>query len=134
MPMNESYHLPNGNVMIAVWDPCNHFPNIPKRRLLEACGFIPSWVSQLAASEQFTEGATLEKVKAGLHAFYQRGWQTFDGFTMNEDGTLTYAGDPPQFPLIRLEMPTNVEVFQYENAWVAIREKDTGKHEISRMD
>lgn len=90
----------------------------------EDLGFIPMFLSEndpRSAKEQ-------------IHGNYQHGggWSKFDGFVLNDDKSISYPGDPPQYPyamtLFRDEL-----IFVYPSSWVLILQKDDS-FEIARID
>ena len=88
-------------------------------------GFIPAWLnddSPLPAKEQ-------------LHIGYRHGggWQPFKGFTLADDDSLTYPGDPPQHPICEILLDNNERVVMYPSSWVAIIQPDRS-YEVCRMD
>jgi hypothetical protein len=60
------------------------------------------------------------------------GWRPFQGFTMDNDGIITYPEDPPYKPLAVSKFREQT-IYVYNYGWVAIVESD-GSFEISRMD
>lgn len=60
------------------------------------------------------------------------GWSPFPGFTMLEDGNLSYPGDPPVRLLAETQLRDELIRF-YEHDWLAIIQED-GSFEISRVD
>lgn len=85
-------------------------------------GFIPSFLDESdprPARDQFNER-------------YWPGWIPFDGFTMLENGDLSYPSDPPT----RLIAETNLrdEIIRfYEHSWVAIIQPNKS-FEVCRVD
>jgi hypothetical protein len=67
-------------------------------------------------------------------ANYQHGggWRPFIGHRVNLDGSLSYPGDPPMYPLA-VTMLRDERIVLYEHAWVGIFQPD-GSVEIARMD
>lgn len=90
---------------------------------LRHLGYIPGWLSPSdpkSAREQLSEG-----YKFG-------GWQPFKGFTLNDDNSLSYPGDPPIKPLAKAQLRDETIVF-YDHSWVAVIQKDRS-FEVCRMD
>lgn len=86
-------------------------------------GFIPQWLSvdnPKSAREQLNDG----------YAF--GGWDPFKGFTLNDDNSLSYPGDPPQKPLAQAKLRDELVVF-YPSSWVAVIQPDRS-FEVCRMD
>lgn len=69
-----------------------------------------------------------------LHENYAHGggWHPFQGFTVREDKSLKYPGDPAYKPVACIEFREE-RIYIYEHAWVMV-EKADGTHEVSRMD
>lgn len=61
------------------------------------------------------------------------GWRPFEGFTLAEDLTLHYPGDPPFKPLAFTTLRQEV-IFIYQHAWVLIFQLDSKTWEVARMD
>lgn len=72
--------------------------------------------------------------KKQLHEGYPQGggWSPFKGFTLREDNSLTYPGDPPQKPIAEMRLREEL-ILIYEHAWVAIIQPDRS-FEVCRMD
>jgi len=60
------------------------------------------------------------------------GWNSFPGFTMLPNGSLSYPGDPP-IPVLAETKLRDETIRFYEHAWLAIIQPD-GSYEISRVD
>lgn len=93
---------------------------------MDHLGAIPYWLvdhGQLTLTEQ-------------LHRSYGHGggWQPFHGFTLADDNSLHFPGDPPQQPIAMIEVKGHEEVvFMYEHSWVAVIWPDR-RFEVCRMD
>ncbi len=62
------------------------------------------------------------------------GWTPFQGFTMRDDGSILYPGDPALPVYFEGNLPLTRETIRvYPHAWVAIIQAD-GEYEICRMD
>jgi hypothetical protein len=90
----------------------------------EHLGFLPGMLDDedpRPAREQFD-------------ANYQHGggWRPFTGYRVNPDGSLSYPGDPPIYPLA-MTMLRDERIMLYEHSWVGIFQPD-GSAEIARMD
>lgn len=75
-----------------------------------------------------------KSAKEQLHDSYPHGggWQPFDGFTLQDDNSLKYPGDPKLLP--RVEMTLRDEkIFIYDFAWVCVVQPDRS-YEVCRMD
>lgn len=111
--------------MIWVLDPTNTFNGVPQRRLWDACGFIPSFLSEedpRPAREQIDER-------------YEHG----GGFVPLRGGKIvdkmwTYPGDPPMAPIASLTLHGGAEtIYIYPAAFVAIVASD-GTATMTRLD
>jgi hypothetical protein len=60
------------------------------------------------------------------------GWRKFDGFAMQADGSIEYAGDPP-YPVLAEAWLRDECIRYYDHSWVAIVQKD-GSFEVARLD
>lgn len=60
------------------------------------------------------------------------GWRPIDGYTLEENGVLTYPGDPPMQPLAIASM-RNETIIVYRYGIVAVIQPD-GSFEACRMD
>jgi hypothetical protein len=93
------------------------------RATLDHWGYIPSWLNEAnpkTAKEQLNDG----------YAF--GGWQPFDGFTLAEDDSLVYPGDPPQKPISEIQF-RDERVILYPSSWVAVVQPNRS-FEVCRMD
>lgn len=72
--------------------------------------------------------------KEQLDSNYQHGggWSPMRGFTLQEDNSLTYPGDPPLPPRAQAKLREELIVF-YDYAWVAVIQPDRS-FEVCRMD
>src|SRR5262245_21023518 len=98
--------------------------SVINERAKELLGFIPMFVRDTdprPAREQFDTS-----YKHG------GGWDPFQGFTMDPDGTLHYPGDRALSPIASTSL-RDEDIFVYEYGWVAIRQKD-GSFQTCRMD
>lgn len=90
---------------------------------MEHLGFIPHMLNDAnpaSAREQLNEG-------------YQfGGWDPFKGFTLNEDNSLSYPGDPPQKPLAQARLRDELILF-YRYSWIAVIQPDRS-FEVCRLD
>jgi hypothetical protein len=93
------------------------------RMTMEHLGFIPGWLHEDDPRD----------ARAQLDAGYIfGGWDPFPGFTLAEDNSLHYPGDPPTVPLAAALLRDELIVF-YEHAWVAVIQPDRS-FEVCRMD
>lgn len=87
-------------------------------------GMIPEWLSE----------SDPRPAKEQLHSAYGHGggWQPFNGFRLEADNSLTYPGDPAQYPIAEMHLRDEL-VLMYNHAWVAIIQPDRS-FEVCRMD
>lgn len=85
-------------------------------------GFIPNFLNE----------DDPRSVKEQFNSNYISGWNSFPGFTMLENGNMTYPGDPPMILLFETKL-RNETIRFYQHEWVAILQPD-GSFEVSRMD
>jgi hypothetical protein len=87
-------------------------------------GLLPSFLSE----------ANPARAKDQIHSAYAHGggWNSFKGFTLNEDFVLVYPGDPPMKPLAETYLRDEHILF-YKYAWVVIVQPD-GTWEVARID
>jgi hypothetical protein len=90
----------------------------------EMLGYIPDFVST----------NNDRPARAQLHEMYSHGggWRPFNGFTLNDDLTLSYPGDDPVLPLAKMQL-RDEQIVVYQHAWVAIIQPDRS-FEVCRMD
>lgn len=60
------------------------------------------------------------------------GWSPFKGFTVLEDGSIQYPGDPAHPILAETRLRDEIIRF-YDSSWLMIMQPD-GSYEISRID
>lgn len=93
------------------------------RMTLAHLGYIPQWLSEAnpkPAREQLNDG------------YRFGGWQPFSGFTLRDDNSLAYPGDPITRPLASAKLRDETIVF-YPSCWVAVIQPDRS-FEVCRMD
>ena len=95
------------------------------RMTIAHLGYIPAFVLKndpRPAKEQFNE------------RYVYGGWRPFGAgeWTLGEDNSLSYPGDPHMRPLASAKLRDETIVF-YESAWVAIIQPDRS-FEVCRMD
>ena len=101
------------------------------RMTMELIGpYLPTW---LTIAER--NPAPITKTLGQLYA-HGGGWRPFEGFTLNDDNSLSYPGDPPTLPLATFIFEGahegEIAVF-YQHEWVAVIAPDRS-FEICRMD
>jgi hypothetical protein len=112
-----------------VIDPLQDFKNVPEARIEETCGLLPFWFHDwLAAGD---ERLPLADFIGQVYA-HGGGWNPFNEFEIDEDGTMHFPGDPPMIPLMHMSHG-NLSVFIYEYAMVTVRYPD-GTTSTARMD
>jgi hypothetical protein len=87
-------------------------------------GLLPGMVSEddpRPAKEQFDANYS-----------HGGGWRHMNGFTLKDDNSLVYSGDPPYRPLAVTWLRDELIVF-YPYSWVAIIQPDRS-FEVCRMD
>ena len=88
----------------------------------DVIGLIPMFISahdERPAAEQFADN-------------YMGGWDSFKGFTMDENGVLSYPSDPPLLPIAIAHLG-NETIRVYEYGWVSIQSAD-GSFDVARLD
>ena len=94
------------------------------RMTMAHLGFIPHWLHD---DDPDTAAAQIHK-----HYTFGGGWDSFKGFTLQEDDSLTYPGDPPMKPLARAHLRNETILF-YDHSWVAVVQPDRS-FEAARID
>lgn len=84
-------------------------------------GDIPHWLSDHNPKSAANQ----------LDGVYQGGWQPFDGFTLLNNNSIKYPGDPELHPLAEMRLRQEL-ILVYPCSWVAIIQPDRS-FEISRM-
>lgn len=110
---------------------------VPEDRIREACGIIPDFfLAAVLENVRKAEGPTLENVSEGMNAAYR-----FGGFMHPLEGSVSpqgvyyspYEEDEPLAPLVRFAYG-NLELFVYQYAITALRDRSTGDFEAGRFD
>ncbi len=110
---------------------------VPDDRLREACGIIPEFfLNAVMENTEKAEGPTLENVSEGMDAAYR-----FGGFSYPFEGAVSpegvyhspHEGDEPLPPLVRFAHG-NLELFIYQYAITALRDRSTGAFKAGRFD
>lgn len=86
-------------------------------------GQIPFWLNEAnpkTAAQQLNDGYPFG------------GWSPFQGFTLLDNNSLSYPGDPPQRPIAEMKLREET-ILIYEHAWVAVIQPDRS-FEVCRMD
>ena len=99
-------------------------PNAKDMTKWEVLGLLPDFLSPdnpASAREQ-------------LHHNYNHGggFQPFDGFTLHDDNSLKYPGDPP-YPPVAIAKLRDETIILYPHSWVAIIQPDRS-FVVARMD
>jgi hypothetical protein len=87
-------------------------------------GMIPYWLDEsnpAPAREQLDH-----------HYRHGGGWEPFDGFTLLDNNSIKYPGDPAHSPIAEMHLRDET-ILMYEFSWVLILQKDR-TFEICRMD
>lgn len=106
-------------------DPLKHYPQTPNDYLLELAGVIPKWVEDIPETSNVKDGLTR------LYGFGNLFKMT--GYTIHNDGKLSYPEDPDLYPLIKFDRKFET-IYQYEYGIVAITYKDGSSTFVTRMD
>ena len=87
-------------------------------------GFLPGFASE----------DDPRPLREQLDANYQHGggWRPFEGFTLVDDTTLQYPGDPPMRPIAAAKFRDEI-VLVYPYSWVLVLAPDSS-WEVCRMD
>lgn len=112
-------------------DPTAHWGknNIKHELIYNKCIPIISWV----LNPDFEDKSLLDTISKQ----YQFGWHSFEGFSINHDGTMTYPGDPDTIPLIYIEREygtTMDYLWFYQHDWITICDRETRKFITARVD
>lgn len=94
------------------------------RATLDHVGCIPEFLS-----ESDPDSAVQQLHKNYAHG---GGWHSLPGFTLGDDCSLRYPGDPPLRPLWRTRLRREL-IIVYECAFVAVIQSDRS-FDVSRMD
>lgn len=90
----------------------------------EDLGFTPGFFSE--------DDPRPAREQANANYQHGGGWHPTEGFTLNEDMTITYPGDPPMAPFAMWKI-RNEMVVMYPYGWVMILQRDRS-FEVARMD
>lgn len=110
---------------------------VPEDRIREACGIIPDFfLMAVLEGMETASGPTLENVSAGMDQVYQ-----FGGFSYPFDGAVSpdgiyqspYDDDEPLPPLVRFTHGA-LELFIYQYAITALRDRTSGAFKVGRFD
>ena len=110
---------------------------VPEGRIREACGIIPEFfLMAVLEGMETASGPTLEKVSEGMDAAYQ-----FGGFSYPFPGAVSpegvyqspYDEDEPLSPLVRFTHGA-LELFIYQSAITALRDRTSGAFKVGRFD
>lgn len=91
---------------------------------LEHLGFIPYFLN-----DNDPDDAVKQIDKNYGHG---GGWRDYNGFTMDDDGTLNGKGDPPLHPLATTSLRDET-IYFYRHSWVAVRQPDKS-FRVARID
>ena len=117
-------------IMQVIVDPTCHFSveDDPMRleRVLELIGVIPMWLESMPA----------HPAREAIDNNYAHGggWFSMKGFTVNEEGVLSYPEDPDLYPIVEYIREGHDErCFQYEYGWVSVVDAE-GNLDVARID
>ena len=97
---------------------------LPQELILGSLGFIPQWVAE---AFDLTPDTVIPTVVDDLYGMGSGSDRPQEGFTMLEDGTMLYRGDPPLVPIaeyvpedqaMRKQQGWVYKVYQYEYGYV----------------
>lgn len=117
--------------MQVIVDPTCHFSveDDPMRleRVLELIGIIPMWL-EACPDRPAREAIDVNYAHGG-------GWYSLKGFTINEEGVLSYPEDPDLYPIVEYirDGHLNERCYQYEYGWVAVVNGE-GVLDVARID
>jgi hypothetical protein len=94
--------------------------------------FTPHNPSVLGYILEFLSSDDPRPARVQFNSNYIGGWSIFDGFTLNDDNSLSYPNDPDLQPLCTAKLRDETIVV-YRYAWVAIIQPDRS-YEIARLD
>ena len=109
-------------------DPTGQYKKVPKQRLVDALGIVPSFVSYAAVEAPEATARAVLDAMAEAYGFYMG---DMEGGTVDAEGVYQYPDDPPLYPLVRWTLD-NVTVYMYQFAIVAVQDEDTTI--VTRMD
>lgn len=99
---------------------------------------MPVWISQLGVDLGFLPGLLSDEdprpaaVQFNERYAYGGGWQPRPKFTLQDDNSLEYPGDPPLRPCAQAILRDEL-ILLYPQSWVVIKQKD-GSIEVARID
>jgi hypothetical protein len=99
----------DGKVSVVI-DPNNVYPKLKASEIFESLGLIPHFFIHAVTSPNLLEAMCRE---------YGFGCFPFEGFTIAEDGTLSYPGDPDLHPLAKFTHGEDV-MYQYRYGMVNV--------------
>jgi len=88
-------------------------------------GYLPEWLSGCPEGTNIITYLDLCYLHGG-------GWRPFQGFTLQEDDSLLYPGDPALPVQASFQCGDDI-IHMYAHAWVCIVRPDTS-YEVCRMD
>jgi hypothetical protein len=102
--------------------------------LLHWKGLVPHASEHVGFLVYMLDDDDEDKATVQLDKHYQHGggWQPFEGFTLRDDDSIKYPGDPAYKPVARTKLRDETIVV-YEHGWVAVIQPDRS-YEICRMD
>ena len=110
--------------------PTLHYPHLNTLQILDACGFIPSWVETYSKEDDGTQD-----IKSFMEEVYGFGaLHEMVGGTVNEDLTYSFPEDPDMHPLVHMKLGGGQELVQYPYGMVAMRDSADQPWFMTRMD
>ncbi len=106
-------------------DPLGVWPDVKPADIQASMGYIPSFLTKHdePAADQIQE-----------HYAQYGGWKPLAGWVMNQDGVISYPGDPLSLKPAALLQKQDGEIVRfYPGAWVSICQKN-GDYEVARID
>ena len=107
-------------------DPCAKYPNARPEQIIESLGYLLPWLLDGLAKGEDAQTALVSRYMFYTGPFDLR-------VPIEEDGTYTFPGDPPSYPVARFNAPNGETVFFYQHAFVAVISAD-GSVWMTRMD
>jgi len=101
------------------FDPCGHYTHLSDDDMIEACGYIPSFLIEGHRDKMTAADA--------IKTYYVFGWRPMEGFTVKNEA-LQYPGDPDIHPYVRIEYSNDETVWIFPYGWTRIND------EIARLD
>jgi hypothetical protein len=111
--------------IIAQLDPCKKYDHVSNDDLVQALGFLPSWVVDADHLEMPLKEAM--EVQYGFGSLWE-----MKGGALKDDYVYTYDGDPDLYPLCVIKRGDEI-FLQYEHAICVFKQSD-GSIFVTRLD